>query len=431
MAIDYKINFLNRSLQQTLTKATKCLSCYEPPCVEACPVHLDIPAMIRRVKTGDFRGAVTVLREALAFPDTCALVCPHLKLCEKVCCNKDLSEPIDIGAIQHFVATLGKEIETKENKLEPSAKKVAIIGAGPAGLAAGKDLMLMGHDVTVFESQPISGGLLTYGIPAYRLPKEVPTEEIQHIKDMGLAIHTSEHIPNVAKLLETGFDAVLVATGAHEGLSLDIPGEELNGVKQGIDFIKSFNTGAIKSLSGKRVAVIGGGDVAIDAARCSVRLEAEKVHVIYRRSFNEMPAYEPEINDAKKEGVDFWLLTVPTRILGHDGNVKSLECVKTKLGELDESGRRKAIPIPESKFEIGIDIVIMAIGQKADESFIQSNPDIEIANGLIKVDEHSMTSHKGIFAAGDAVMGGSTVVQSVADGKRAGVAIDKFLKGGN
>jgi len=430
MNMDYKMNFSNRSLQRALIEATRCLSCYDPPCIEACPVHVDVPAFIRRIKTGDFRGAVTALRKDLVFPDTCALVCPHLRFCEKACCNKELSGPINIGIIQHFVATLGKEIEVKEKELGPSGKKVAVMGAGPAGLAAGKDLMVMGHDVTVFEAQPMPGGLLTYGIPAYRLPKEVPYEEVQYIKDMGLAVHTSERIGSAAKLLENGFDAVFIAIGAHEGLPLNIPGEELNGVKQGIDFMKNFNTGAIKSLSGKKVAVIGGGDVAIDAARCSVRLNAEKVYVIYRRSFDEMPAYEPEIDDAKKEGVNFLLLTLPVRILGHDGNVKSLECVKTTLGEVDESGRRRPIPIPESKFEIGIDIVIEAIGQKVDESFIQNNPDIEVVNGLIKVDEHLMTSHQGIFAAGDVVRGGSTVVQSIADGKRAVVEIDKFLKGG-
>jgi len=426
-----KTNFSNSSLQQVLSEAAKCLSCYDPPCTEACPVHVDVSAFIRRIKTGDFRGAVTALSKDLAFPDTCALVCPHLKFCEKACCSTELAgRPIDIGAIQHFVATLGKEIKVKERKFGPSGKKVAIMGAGPAGLAAGKDLMLMGHDVTVFEAQPMPGGLITYGIPSYRLPKEVPHEEVQHIKEMGLAIRVSERMGNADKLLKNGFDAVLIAIGAHQELPLDIPGEELNGVRQGIDFIKGFNSGAIKSLSGKKVAVIGGGDVAIDAARSSLRLNAEKVYVVYRRSFDEMPAYEPEIDDAKKEGVNFLLLTVPTRILGRDGNVKSLECVKTRLGEVDESGRRRPIPIPESKFEIQADIVIEAIGQKVDESFIQSNPDIENVKGLIKVDEQLMTSHQGIFAAGDVVRGGSTVVQSIADGKRAALEMDKFLKEG-
>lgn len=426
-----KTNFSNRSLQQALIEAAKCLSCYDPPCTEACPVHVDVSAFIRRIKTSDFRGAVTALRENLVFPDTCALVCPHLKFCEKACCSRELSGgPIDIGAIQHFVATLGKEIEVKEKKLGPSGKKVAIMGAGPAGLVAGKDLMLMGHDVTVFEAQPMPGGLITYGIPSYRLPKEVPHEEVQHIKGMGLAIHTNECVGSVDKLLKDGFDAVLIAIGAHQGLPLNIPGEELNGVRQGIDFIKSFNSGAAKSLSGKKVAVIGGGDVAIDTARSSLRLNAGEVYMVYRRSFDEMPAYEPEIDDAKKEGVNFLLLTVPTRILGRDGNVRGLECVKTRLGEVDESGRRRPIPIPGSKFEIQADIVIEAIGQKVDESFIQNNPDIENVKGLIKVDEHLMTSHQAIFAAGDVVRGGSTVVQSIADGKRAAVEMDKFLRGG-
>jgi len=426
---NYKIDLSNRSLQWTSIEAARCLSCYDAPCSQACPVHIDVPAFIRRIKTGDFIGAVTVLRKDLAFPDTCALVCPHLKLCEGACCNTELSGPIKIGAIQHFVATLGKELEIKEKRLEPSGKKIAIVGAGPAGLVAGKDLVALGHDVTVFESQSIPGGLLTNGIPAYRLPKEVSDEEIKYIKEMGLAIRTGDRIDDVKKLLDK-FDAVLIAIGAHEGLPLDIPGKELKGVKQGIDFIKSFNAGAEKSLSGKRVAVIGGGDVAIDAARCSIRLNAEKVYVIYRRSFDEMPAYEPEIDDAKKEGVEFLIQAVPTKIIGENGNVKSLECVKTKLGEMDESGRRRPIPIPESKFEIETDVVIEAIGQKVDESFIRNNPDIENARGLIKVDDSLMTSQRGIFAAGDVVRGGSTVIQSIADGKRAAVEIDKFLRRG-
>ena len=323
----------------------------------------------------------------------------------------------------------GEEVRACFKSLWKDLCKYAHPSAKQMDLVAGKDLTAMGHDVTVFESQSIPGGLLTNGIPAYRLPKEVSDEEVKYIKDMGLAIRTGDRIEDVKKLLD-GFDAVLMAIGAHEGLPLNIPGKELKGVKQGIDFIKSFNAGAEKSLSGKKVAVIGGGDVAIDAARCSIRLNAEKVYVIYRRSFDEMPAYDPEIDDAKKEGVEFLIQAVPTKIIGENGNVKSLECVKTKLGEMDESGRRRPIPLPESKFEIGIDIVIEANGQKVDESFIQNNPNIENTRGLIKVDDSLMTSQRGIFAAGDVARGGSTVIQSIADGKRAAVEIDKFLRRG-
>lgn len=426
----HKPDFSTRSLQWASIEAAKCLSCYDPPCAEACPVHVDVAALIQRIRTKDIRGAVSVLREKLIFPEVCALICPHLKLCEKVCCTKELSGPINIGALQHFVATLGKDIEVEEKKKELSGKRVAIVGSGPSGLAAGKDLMMMGHEVTVFEAQSVPGGLLTHGIPSYRLPKEVPCEEIQYLKDEGLRIRTGQQIESVAKLLKSGFDAVLVSPGAHEPLSLSVPGEELSRVKQGIDFIKSFNTDSAKLLSGKKVAVIGGGDAAIDSARCAVCLNADRVYVVYRRSFEEMPAYKLEVDEAKKEGVYFLILTLPVRIIGDKGRVKGLECIKTRLGEPDKSGRRKPIPIPESKFEIKVDTVIEAIGQKVERSFLKSNPNIESVRGLIKVNEQLMTSHRGVFAAGDAVNGGTTVVQSIADGKRAAVEIDKFLKEG-
>jgi glutamate synthase (NADPH/NADH) small chain len=416
--------------QWASTEASRCLSCYNAPCVEACPVHLDVPAFIRRIKSADFHGAASVLRNNLAFPDTCALICPHLKLCEGACCNRELTGPIRIGAMQHYASTLGKEVAFKERRPAPTGKKVAIIGSGPAGLVAGKDLLLRGYEVVVFEAQLKAGGLLTGGIPAYRLSPEAPCEEIREIEDLGLMIRVGEHIVNCEKLLENGFEAVLVAVGAHEGRPLNIPGEKLNGVMQGLDFIKGFNNGTADSLLGKRVAVIGGGDVAIDAARCAVRLDAEKVYVIYRRSWEEMPAYKLELDDARREGIIFLILTLPVTIIGRRGDVSSLVCVKTKLGEMDESGRKRPITIPESQFTLDIDLVIVAIGQKVDESFLKCNPDLETVGGLIKVDAELKTSRLGIFAAGDAIRGGSTVVQSIADGKHAAIEIDKFLSGG-
>jgi len=408
--------------QQAVIEAARCLSCYDPPCVDACPVHVDVPRFIGRVKSGDFRGAVDTLWKNLPFPDTCAFVCPHLKLCEEACCIKDFSEPINIGALQHFVATL--EIPIEEGSEKRSGKRIAIIGSGPAGLTAGKDLMMKGYRVTIFEAESTLGGFLTCGIPSYRLPREAVNKEIKSLR--GLTIQTGKHIGRVNDL-KKGFDAVLIAIGSHESVSLDIPGEEREGVIKGIDFIKNFNSGTIKSLLGKKVAVIGGGDVALDAARCALRLSADRTYLIYRRSFDEMPAYRLEVEDAKKEGVWFLILTMPVRITGDKGWVKSLECIKTRLGEPDESGRRRPIPIPESRFEIEVDVVIEAIGQKVDRSFLLKNPDIECSGGIIKVDEHLMTSNRGFFAAGDAVNGGSTVVQSIADGKRAAAEIDKFL----
>lgn len=402
-----------------LKESMRCLSCYDPPCVEACPVHVDVAGFIRRVKTGDLRGASRLLRENLFFPNTCALVCPHLRFCEGACCIKDLTGPIRIGALQHFVAEL-EEGTRSEEAVGEKGKRVAIIGSGPAGLAAAKKLREVGHDITIFEKGSKPGGLLKGGIPPYRLPGDVPTKEIVEIGELSLKI---ERIDRVDELLEK-FDAVLIATGAHESLSLNIPGEELRGVVKGLGFIKEFDRG---SLSGKKVAVIGGGDVAIDAARCAVRLNAERVYLVYRRSFEEMPAYPPQIEEAQKENIWFLTQTMPIRIIG-DEVVKSIECIKTGLGEPDDSGRRRPIPIPESKFAIDVDMVIEAIGQRVEKPFIQSNPRIEFEGGLIKV-ERSMTSLKGVFAAGDAVNGGSTVVQSIADGRRAATEIDRYLRG--
>jgi len=415
-------------LQKASIEATKCLSCYDPPCVEACPVHLDVPTFIRRIKTNDIRGAVSILREKLIFPGVCGLICPHMRLCEGACCYKEISTPISIGVLQHFAARIGKDIETEAMEIKPSGKKVVIVGSGPAGLAAGHDLMMKGHDVSVFETHSLPGGLLIQGIPHYRLPQEVPLEEIQEIRGKGLKVITGKSIKSTHALLKHGYDAVLLTPGAPEAIPLGMPGEELKGVIQGIDFTRIFNQGTAKSFSGKKAVVIGGGDVAIDSARCAVRLGADMVYVVYRRSFEEMPAYKVEVEDAKREGVCFLTLALPVGIAGEKGHVRGLKCIKTRLGKPDKSGRRRPIPIPETEFEIEIDTVIEAIGQRVDNSFLKSNPSVETERGLIKVNERSMTSHRGIFAAGDAVNGGTTVVQSIVDGKRVAVEIDKFLK---
>lgn len=409
------------SSQWAVTESGRCLSCYEPPCTEACPVHVDVAGFIRRVKSGDLRGAFHILGENLPFPNTCALVCPHLRLCEGACCIKELTGSIRIGALQHFVATREK-IEPEIGSVE-SGKRVAIIGSGPTGLSAANGLRGMGHCVTVFEKESKPGGLLTNGIPPHRLPKDVAIEEIANIKK-ELDLQMNERIDGIGDLINE-FDAVLIATGAHESLSLGIPGEELAEVVKGLDFIERLNDG--EELIGKKVAIIGGGDVAIDAARCAIHMGAESVRVIYRRSFCEMPAYSLSVKDAKNEGVWFLTRAMPIKILGDD-RVKSLECIKTELGEPDASGRGRPIPVPTSQFVIDVDIVVLALGQRVERSFIECNPKIKFAKGLIKVDDRLMTSQRGVFAAGDATNGGSTVVQSIADGRRAAAEIGNFLE---
>jgi glutamate synthase (NADPH/NADH) small chain len=422
------------NIQQAITEASRCFSCYNPPCQRDCPSGIDIAEFIDRIKTGDTSGAVDVIRDENALPGICGRACPVEELCEKNCVRKNVDkEAVAIGALQRFAADHEKLKQTRPNRLEPSGKKVAVIGSGPASLATAYELLKMGYKVTMFESRSVLGGLLSNGVPSYRLPKDVVDWEVGYIEDMGVEVLKNRPVKRIGELLSEGFSAVFVGIGMTKSASLNIPGENLKVVYQGLEFLETVSRGLageaeLPSLIGKKVMVIGGGDVAIDAARCSVRLGAGSVIIVYRRSFEEMPAHGSEIKAANDEGVKFLTLSAPVKILGCE-QVGGVECMKMELGPLDETGRRKPSPIPGSEFMLDADVVIKAIGQRLDEEFIRENPEIKTSGVSIIVDERTgMTSKPGIFAGGDAV-GGGTVVQAIAEGKIAAKGIDEYLKG--
>jgi len=422
------------NLQQAITEASRCFSCYNPPCQRDCPSGIDIAEFIDRIKTGDTSGAVDVIREENALPGVCGRACPVEELCEKNCVRKNVDkEAVAIGALQRFAADHEKLKHIRPNRREPRGKKVAVIGSGPASLATASELLKMGHKVTIFESRSVAGGLLSHGIPQYRLPNDVVKWEVEYIKEMGVEVLKNRPIDRIGELLREGFSAVFLGIGMTKPASLNISGENLKGVYQGLEFLETVNRGLageaeLPSLTGKKVIVIGGGDVAIDAARCSLRLGAGNVIIVYRRSFEEMPAHRLEIKAASDEGAKFLILSAPVKILGRE-QVEGLECTKIELGPLDESGRKGPLPIPGSDFVLDVDVVIEAVGQRLDEEFIRENPEIKTSGGSIIVDERTgMTSKPGIFAGGDAV-GGGTVVQAIAEGKIAAKGIDKYLKG--
>jgi glutamate synthase (NADPH/NADH) small chain len=420
--------------QQAIAEASRCFTCYNPPCQKDCPSRIDIAEFIDRIKTGDTSGAVDVIRKENALPGICGRACPVDELCEKNCVRKNVDkEAVAIGALQRFAADHEKLGQIRPNRLEPSGKKIAVIGSGPASLATAAELLKMGHKVTMFESRSVLGGLLSNGVPKYRLPKDVVDWEVGYIKEMGVEVLKKRPVKRIGELLREGFGAVFVGIGITKSASLNILGEDLKGVYQGLELLETVNRGLageakLPSLIGKKVVVIGGGDVAIDAARCSLRLGAGKGIIVYRRSFKEMPAHGSEIKAATEEGVEFLTLSASVKILGRD-QVEGIECMKMKLGSLDESGRRRPSPITGSEFMLDADVVIEAIGQSLDEEFIRENPEVKTSGGSIIVDKRTgMTSKPGVFAGGDAV-GGGTVVQAIAEGKIAAKGIDEYLKG--
>ncbi len=434
---------LGYSEETALAEASRCLNCKKPKCVEGCPVEVPIPEFIALLKEGDYKGAIQKIKTKNNLPAVCGRVCPQENQCEKYCILGRKGEPVAIGRLERFVADYelahgGEPVE----KMPSTGKKVAVVGSGPAGLTAAGDLAKMGHQVTVFEALHVAGGVLMYGIPEFRLPKEIVQSEIEKIKELGVEIKTNYvigQLDSVDELLAAGYDAVFIGTGAGLPYFMNIPGENLNGIYSANEFLTRTNLMKAYKFPeyltpikvGERVAVIGAGNVAMDAARTALRLGAKESYIVYRRSEAEMPARREEIEHAREEGVKFILLTSPVEFLGDEsGKVTGMKCIKFELGEPDASGRRRPIPIEGSEFEMPIDNVVLALGQGPNPLVPRTTPGLEITRkGNIVADEETCaTSKPGVFAGGDIVTGAATVIQAMGAGKRAARAIDQYLR---
>lgn len=413
-------------------RAGVCSSLFDAPCQNACPTDQNAWGYVTLISEGRFRDAIEVIKADNPFPGVCGRVCFHP--CESKCRRRQIDEPVAICALKRFVADYDRNSfePFKPQVAPPNNKKVAIIGAGPAGLTAAYYLACKGYKVTVFEALPVAGGMLAVGIPDYRLPREILDYEIKAITDLGVEIKYNTALGKditIEGLKKDGYDAVLIATGAHKGQKLNIPGEETEGVLDGVTFLRNLNLGKAVKVYGN-VAVIGGGNVAIDAARSALRLGAKEVFILYRREKEDMPAYHEEIVEAEQEGVKIYTLVAPKRIIEKDGKVEAIECVRMSLGEFDTGGRRKPVPIEGSEFVIPADTVIAAIGQVPDTSFVNGDGIRVAKNGTIEVDLQNLaTAAPGVFAAGDNVRGPASVVEAIADGKKSAIAIDTYLGG--
>ena len=427
-----------------IKEATRCLQCKEAKCVEGCPVEVDIPGFIGLIAEGKFDEGIKKLKEKNNLPAVCGRVCPQESQCEAFCIRGKKGEPVAIGRLERFLADyeLAKGVETPP-KPPSTGKRVAIVGAGPAGLTAAGDLARMGHEVVLFEAFHATGGVLRYGIPEFRLPKEkVLQREVDYIASLGVDIKTNVVVGKTITIDELfdeeGFQAVFIGTGAGLPMFLNIPGENLNGVFSANEFLTRANLMKAYLFPdydtpiklGKKVAVVGAGNVAMDSARTSLRLGAEEVHIVYRRSDKEMPARAEEIEHAKEEGVVFNLLTNPVKIIGDEnGWVKGMECIKMELGEPDDSGRARPVPIKGSEFIFDVDTIVIAIGQSPNPLIPQTTSDLEISRwGTIEADEEGATSRKGVYAGGDIVTGAATVILAMGAGKVAARAMDNYLK---
>lgn len=429
------------SKETAIEEAKRCLQCKNKPCIEGCPVEIDIPGFIACIAEGDFDKAAEVVKAKNSLPAVSGRVCPYEDQCEGKCTLLKLGDPVAIGRLERFIADYERKKGMKEpKKVKSTGKKVAVVGAGPAGLTCAGDLAKMGHGVTVFEALHAPGGVLMYGIPEFRLPKEIVNAEVNYIKKLGVEVKYDIVVGKtltVDELFEE-YDAVFIGTGAGLPRWLRIPGENLDGVYSANEFLTRVNMMKAYRFPeydtpvkiGKIVATFGAGNVAMDCARTSLRLGAEKSYIIYRRSDVEMPARNEEIEHAREEGVIFKLLTNPTKFIGDEnGFLTEVECIKMKLGEPDDSGRRRPIPIPGSEEKIKIDTALVAIGQSPNPLIPQTVKALEIERwGNIKTDEEGKTSIPGLFAGGDIATGAATVILAMGAGKRAARSIDQYLK---
>ena len=427
-------------------EAGRCLQCKKPACMDGCPVAIDIPGFVKLVQEGEFTKSIRKIWERNSFPAVCGRVCPQEIQCEEVCIVGKKGDPVAIGNLERFVADRERDHGTGElpPKAAPTGKKVAVVGSGPSGLTVAGDLILKGHGVTVFEAFHKPGGVLVYGIPEFRLPKEIVYSEVHFLERLGVTLEYNSVIGrtvSVDELFEQGFDAVYIGVGAGLPRFLNVPGENLIGIYSANEYLTRANL--MKAYlfpeydtpiaKGKNVAVFGAGNVAMDAARTAMRLGADKVQIVYRRSREEMPARIEEIHHAEEEGIEFYLLTAPTRFLGDEkGRVVGMECIRMELGEPDESGRRRPVPIEDSKFQLECDMAVIAVGAGANPLLTQSTEGLDINRwGYINADEETgKTSKKGVWAGGDIVTGMATVILAMGAGRVASDSIHKYLTWG-
>lgn len=449
-------NFLEVALgytqEQAIDEANRCLNCKNKPCVGGCPVKIYIPEFIAKVAKGNFEEAYQIIAKQSSLPAVCGRVCPQEKQCESKCVRGIKGEPVAIGRLERFVADWHNE-NVKEAPTKPKSNgiKVAVIGSGPSGLTCAGDLAKKGYDVTVFEALHVAGGVLVYGIPEFRLPKAIVAKEVETLKALGVKIETNMVIGKILSIDELveeyGFKAVFIGSGAGLPKFMNIPGEQLKGVYSANEFLTRVNLmKAYKDdsdtpvMKAKNVAVVGGGNVAMDAARSALRLGAENVYIVYRRSMEELPARREEVEHAEEEGVEFKLLNNPVEILGYrnpddkrdpkNGFVTGIKCVRMELGEPDERGRRRPVEIPDSEFVLDVDCVIMAIGTSPNPLIKSTTKGLETKEwgGIIADEETGLTSRENVYAGGDAVTGAATVILAMGAGKNAAEAIDKKLK---
>ena len=439
---------LGYTAEIALEEAQRCLNCKNRPCVEGCPVNIDIPDFISKIKEGDFEGAYGVITKSSSLPAVCGRVCPQETQCESKCTMGVKFEPVGIGRLERFVADYHNE-NCREAPVKPQSNghKVAVIGSGPSGLTCAGDLAKKGYKVTVFEALHTAGGVLVYGIPEFRLPKSIVAKEVDTLKQLGVDVQCNVVIGKtltVDELFDTGYEAIFIGSGAGLPNFMNIPGESLKGVYSANEYLtrsnlmKAYRDSDTPIMKGGRVAVVGGGNVAMDAVRTALRLGAEKVYIVYRRSIEELPARAEEVEHAKEEGIEFRLLCNPTKITGYNnpddprdpknGFVTGMECIRMELGEPDASGRRRPVEIPGSEFTLDVDTVIMAIGTSPNPLIKSTTDGLEVnRRGGIVVNEDGLTSRKGVYAGGDAVTGAATVISAMGAGKVAAAAIDKYL----
>lgn len=440
---NFKEVTLGYTAQEAMKEAGRCLNCKNRPCTTGCPVNVRIPEFIAKVSEGEFEQAYDIIKSTNALPAVCGRVCPQENQCEGKCVRGIKGEPVGIGRLERFCADYMMDKQRSSQRPEPNGHKVAVVGAGPSSLTAAGDLAKLGYEVTIYEAFHTAGGVLMYGIPEFRLPKEIVKKEIKALEDMGVKIMTNMVIGKVLsvdELMEMGNEAVFIGSGAGLPRFMGIPGESLIGVYSAneyltrINLMKAYKDGYdTPLLRSQSVAVVGGGNVAMDSARSAKRMGAKNVYIVYRRSMDELPARKEEVHHAIEEGIEFHVLNNPVKILGDENDrVSELEVVSMELGEPDESGRRSPVEIKGSEHTIKVDTVIMAIGTSPNPLIKKTTPGLEVnKRGCLVVDEAHSTTKEGVYAGGDAVTGAATVILAMGAGKSAAAEIDKFIKNKN